>query len=472
MKILKLQIKNSSKSSNKKTEKEKKKTKERNEIKMKEKLNMFDKNSTKGITLIALVITIIVLLILAAVSIATLTGPNGLLTRANDAKTETGKAGAKEKVQMEVAASYDNSGNLSKDMLNKNLENIEGITGTPIQSFPATVVVDGYEVTIDEDGNVTVEGEPTNPPTPPAGDTAKPGEIVTGGNKEYTDETGTAVIPEGFAVVTNPDEIENGLVISDKPNDDMENTAEGNQFVWVPVSKENFETEFVRQDFGNQNISDTNFINTQPESGKYYETTPTSTDLTGTTQATIEEVTKMYNSVKTNGGFYIGRYEAGKEGTDTLVIKKNATVYNDIKWGNSMTDEKGGAVEKSRGMYPGKSILCYGVQWDAVMRWISKDTSLVQYLKDSTGKGNYNDEDSSNNPAKTGSNPAYQMKNIYDMAGNVWEWIMEAYNPYGRGRRGGVYGDPGSDYPVTYRSYNYDPSTSNNDIGFRVALYV
>ena len=55
---------------------------------------------------------------------------------------------------MEVAASYDNSGNLSKDMLNKNLENIEGITGIPIQSFPATVVVDGYEVIIDEDGNI------------------------------------------------------------------------------------------------------------------------------------------------------------------------------------------------------------------------------------------------------------------------------------------------------------------------------
>ena len=111
-----------------------------------------------GITLIALVLTIIVLLILAGVSIATLTGPNGLITRANDAKTETGKAGAKEKVQVEVAASYDNSGNLSKDMLNKNLENIEGITGTPIENFPATVVVDGYEVTIDANGVISDKG--------------------------------------------------------------------------------------------------------------------------------------------------------------------------------------------------------------------------------------------------------------------------------------------------------------------------
>ena len=438
--------------------------------KVKEEKGLLMKNNVRGITLIALVITIIVLLILAGVSIATLTGPNGLLTRANDAKTEMGKAGAKEKVQVEVAGSYDNSGNLSKDMLNKNLENVEGLTsGTPITGFPATVVVDGYDVTIDGNGKVTVEGETTNPdnPNPPTGDTAKPGEIVTGGNKEYTDETGTAVIPEGFAVVTDPDTIENGLVISDKPNDDMNNTAGGNQFVWVSVSKENFETEFVRHDFGIDNIPDANFINTKPENGKYYETTPTSTDKTGTTQATIDEVTKMYESVKKNGGFYIGRYEAGND-DGKVVSKKNATVYNNIGWSNvdDMTTETGGAVEKARGMYPGKSTLCYGVQWDAVMRWISKDTSLSQYLKDSTGKGNYD----ASNPIKTGSNENYQMKNIYDMAGNVWEWTMEVCYAV-RVCRGGDCNDTGSDSPVTNRDVN-SPGNSDRNIGFRVALYV
>ena len=50
------------------------------------------KKSINGITLIALVITIIVLLILAGVSIATLTGENGILTRANNAKTNTEQA--------------------------------------------------------------------------------------------------------------------------------------------------------------------------------------------------------------------------------------------------------------------------------------------------------------------------------------------------------------------------------------------
>jgi len=105
------------------------------------------------------------------------------------------------------------------------------------------------------------------------------------------------------------------------------------------------------------------------------------------------------------------------------------------------------------------------------MRWINKDDTLSQYLTNSTGKGNYKDEDSTNNPAKTGSNPAYQMKNIYDMAGNVWEWTMEAYNTSSRVARGAGYGFPGSVYPIAYRNYS-SQTFSYDDVGFRVALYV
>ena len=90
----------------------------------------------KGITLIALVITIVVLLILAAVSIATLTGENGILTRAADSKEETGQATAKEKVEVEVLGSYDNNGNISIEKLNENLENVTGLTsGLPIEFY-------------------------------------------------------------------------------------------------------------------------------------------------------------------------------------------------------------------------------------------------------------------------------------------------------------------------------------------------
>ena len=59
-----------------------------------------------GITLIALVITIIVLLILAGVTIAMLTGENGILTQAQSAKTKTEEAGENEKIELEVLGSY------------------------------------------------------------------------------------------------------------------------------------------------------------------------------------------------------------------------------------------------------------------------------------------------------------------------------------------------------------------------------
>ena len=62
--------------------------------------------NNKGITFIALVITIIVLLILAGVSIAMLTGQNGILTQANTAKTDTANAEAAERINVELNALY------------------------------------------------------------------------------------------------------------------------------------------------------------------------------------------------------------------------------------------------------------------------------------------------------------------------------------------------------------------------------
>ncbi|MCI8636953.1 MAG: BspA family leucine-rich repeat surface protein [Clostridia bacterium] len=111
----------------------------------------------KGITLIALVITIIVLLILAGIAIATLTGENGILTKANNAKTQNDKAGAKEKVQIAVMGSFDENGKIDINTLKNNLKQTEGVTrADSITKLPATVKVDGYDVTIDKNGNVTL----------------------------------------------------------------------------------------------------------------------------------------------------------------------------------------------------------------------------------------------------------------------------------------------------------------------------
>ena len=83
---------------------------------------------SKAITLIALVITIIVLLILAGVTIATLTGDNGLLQKATSAKQANEDASALEKIKVEVAGSYGLDGKIDKEQLIKNLQNVQGLT--------------------------------------------------------------------------------------------------------------------------------------------------------------------------------------------------------------------------------------------------------------------------------------------------------------------------------------------------------
>ncbi len=115
---------------------------------------MFKKKTNKGITLIALVITIIVLLILAGVAIATLTGDNGILTKAAQAKNATEKANAKERIQIEVMGSYDQSGKLDANTLISNLnKNIPEATITG-EDFPITVTLDGSVYKVDSEGIV------------------------------------------------------------------------------------------------------------------------------------------------------------------------------------------------------------------------------------------------------------------------------------------------------------------------------
>ena len=117
-----------------------------------------------GITLIALVITIIVLLILAGVSIATLTGENGILTMANEAKTSTEIGEEKEKVELSAvgALAKDNGGEIKRNYLNDELTSYigtEGVDYTLSESETAPFVVtysdSGRSYLIDENGNVS-----------------------------------------------------------------------------------------------------------------------------------------------------------------------------------------------------------------------------------------------------------------------------------------------------------------------------
>lgn len=166
------------------------------------------KQTNKGITLIALVITIIVLLILAGVTIATLFGDNGILTKATEASKKTGQASAEEQVQLEVTASIGTDGNINIEDLNNNLGNIEGLThegeiieNNPIDSLPATVVVDENNVIIREDGSVVVsEWTQTGYEITNGEITVKVGDYVL----NYDEETGNTQIETTKSGHTTP----------------------------------------------------------------------------------------------------------------------------------------------------------------------------------------------------------------------------------------------------------------------------
>ncbi len=272
-------------------------------------------------------------------------------------------------------------------------------------------------------------------------------------------------IPEGFYYVGGSKE--EGLVISDVQGDDLDNSKHGNQFVWVPVEKIE---DFHRID---------GYENGQLQKFLAYFIEPHTNGYT----REVEEYEKMKKSVEENKGFYIGRFEAGKDSNENTIVQKNVEVYNNIPWGNSTTDASGGAVEKAKNFIAGKtsynssvtSTLCYGVQWDATIQfmdnnYISGNCDTNSYVIDSMGKGWYSDNYVTGNlNHKTGididSNKSNCVKNIYDMAGNVTEWTLE------RSYRGGHYSVPGKESPSSNRSSN-TLNESGSAVGFRIALYL
>ena len=446
-------------------------------------------------------ITIIVLLILAGVAISSLSGENGILGNAGKAKeqTEIGKEIEQIKLAVTGAVADNLGGDITKTNLESNLSKqgldvtvTEGGENFAIKIKDLIKNTDRYYI-VDQNGNVKEHGKID------VGEKALKNSTIDGNVGTYNNP----IIPKGFKAVNvgtatwgTANGYQNGLVIEDATGDSITN---GSQFVWVPVEDI---AKFVRKDW--QNWSGVTTEEPSAPSSSYKE------------NETTYEYTQMKNSVTTYGGFYVARYEAGitdtsKKSTQDGTIKpvsRNTNVWNCIPWGGTTTaeaidgyqgnDKANGAVKVARSMYPdtekiteyalpaiatnntgAKSTLIYGVQWDSIMRWMkeienssaTKTSPQNKYILDSAGKGNYQDSDSTNNPAATGTNN-YAVKNIFDMAGNVWEWTMEAYLTINRVYRGGNYNISGSNNPASYRNNDYTPSYSNNNIGFRVTLYL
>ena len=326
------------------------------------------------------------------------------------------------------------------------------------------------------------------------------GKIVTGSNAEWKDETNEypAIIPVGFCVVKGAGTIEEGLVISDVEDDDMENTKHGNQFVWIPVNDyskfhliEGYSSSVLQKYISQE-------VDPSREAGDILNVV--GSPMTKNSTKGIAESVAMYNSVKNNHGFYIARFEAGIEGkiaNSNLSLEerkvadgktkplsqKGVGVWNNIIWGGTQSDvaldgltgddTADGAVKVARSMYTKSNIcgvtstLCYGVQWDAVMNFIDDKYEIgecnttTSFVANSANKGNY---------TGTISTTGYHAeKNIYDLAGNVWEWTMEAYNSNRRIYRGGYYNSANSS--ASARS-GYEPGFPNLAVGFRLTLYL
>lgn len=297
---------------------------------------------THGITLIALVITIVVLLILAAVSIATLTGQNGILTRADEASEQTKQKTAEEKVAVEVLGSYGEDGNIDYDLLNKNLQNVEGLTeGLPISKLPATVVVDGYDVTINADGSVTAGDS-----NPGGGETGK-----TDGSYDTAEGVNTPKLKDNMKLVV----YDNGNWVEDTtksaykyeaqtgatPNGGTSEWAnaelEGNYYVWIPryAYKIDKNTSYTSQSGISYKIDIKFLIGT---TNQYYgddgelknAEIPTNADEIISSTDTYYVHPAFTFGTQNLEGLWIGKYESSDAGNEEIAIVPNVTSLRDI----------------------------------------------------------------------------------------------------------------------------------------------
>ena len=433
----------------------------------------------KGITLIALVITIIVLLILAGVSIAMLTGQKGILTQANNAKNATELASTKEKVELAVigAISQTRDGTLTVGKLRTELANYGGTVEG--DTFPVTATVDGKSFTVDNKGNVTSTGSSDQTPT-------EQGTLgtVTGSETKNTtvkDSLGNqVVVPAGFKVVNKDANVTDGIVVEDVSH----SATAGSQFVWIPVG------DVIKDSAGNKetitlgryvfNADESGSVNTElskTEPGDQLKTSSSASNYfteglkdSTTSNTHAKDIEDFKNKVtNTTHGYYIGRYEARKNGTQ-VTVKASDTVYNNITQPDAAT--------VSRGMYSSdsnfESDLMNSYAWDTAIVFLQKFDNRANKasLKPYSQQTSLNDSLASQgtNNLSEGSKQDV-ICNVYDMASNCWEWTTETYSdPKGPcTRRGGSYFS--SKNCTRLRNYN-DTNFIYDDVSFRPLLYM
>ncbi len=281
-------------------------------------------------------------------------------------------------------------------------------------------------------------------------------------NYMYTDADGkTAKIPAGFAVsnVEGENLVKNGLVIIGET---------GNEYVWIPCTEDTYKREIW-------GVEDDNETKALKDELTLTDVTPSKDGLTK--EALNEVVAQVKNemeSVKSNGGYYIGRYEVGKE-NEKAVVKQNQIPYTDINWNEAYTLAKGIDVGRKANSY-----LCSSYAWDTAIKFIQTHSTATNYA---TSRNNFNEnwqdrevKDKNRNVikesgivAKLNTGLTTSWANIYDMGGNVGEFTTElnpnTYEP------AVVRGGYAIDAPAGYRWDRSAVGTWDNS-GFRSTLFL
>ena len=387
----------------------------------------------KGITLIALVVTIIIMLILAGVSIKLAIDNNGVIENAKEAKDQYEQAQANDESGLGDLASK------LKEQIdaNKNNNSGSGSSGSTVDRVP---IPEGY--------------------------------YYVGGTKA-----------KGLVISDNVADKE-----LDKGKENVRRDLAGNQWVWVPV--ETPSSLYTTVDAGvalsgSTGVKTTKYTNSAIISRKTRVLPGDTSDyrepdiVTGSTYSDTDERAKtagfsslanmaetmkneyeeMIASLEKYKGFYIGRYELTANGEKTGATQTSVDWYTLYK--NCTTLAVGSKV---------KTKMIWGLQWDATCNWL--EGSGFNITNSSTW-GNYYDNTATGHGSKqnTGFSESWKANNIYDFAGNCWELTQEAYGTDRRASRGGGYVNNGSIAPASYRGHSIS-TYPDSDNGSRPTLYL
>ena len=415
-----------------------------------------------GITLIALVVTVVVLIIIAGVTLSLTIGNGGIMKRAKTAVNDYASQDTKEEKHFNDLADWvDKNGNES------------GIAKVPVNTKT------------EENGTINGKKPGTNNPVIPGGYTP-----IDAGDAKWGDGSSAPA----------QSSIDNGLVIKDDNN---------NEWVWIPVEASVLSSMYVTSNDGIALSGDvgvaTNLYTKTTTIGKNGDTTTITRGMPNTmdkrepdividgdkdetyyktvlgfessgamAEAFTADYANMIASIEKYGGFYIGRYELSNEG-----VQKGKETLTYTNWYNLY--QKCTTLNASDKV---ESKMIWGIQWDLACDFISKKGEQKS-IKDSTKWGNYNN--STGNAAVmdgetkkygskqvTGFSEYWKANNIYDLAGNCYEWTQEASNTSRRAVRGGGCSYDGSSFTASSRSigdadFSYDsgrrfPSHFNNKV--------